>query len=486
MALKRLCFGISACLLVTTIAFGQAVNTRDTADLNGFLQFNSLGSAVGAGEASLSTLAEQSFPMFYPPTNDVELVGDKDGNIIGYYRVDGFGYIQYGVLDETTDLATSTDDFLNSGEVKVADPLNVILPASQMAGLPSAALPFFDYDIVRDLELATDWRKVTGGYAGIVLLDGNGGIHAIGDVNMPVYPVGGVETTTVYPHSLLKSGVASGQEETAVSGSPITAESPTASPLFAYFQFDIARDLEVTAQYTVVSDPIAGSARTVGMMNGYYILDGLGAVHSNRLPLNFDLNGDGIVTQLEVEDEDFGKPINNRPLVAPWQGEDVPYFGFDIARDLELTPSGNGFYLLDGFGAVHMVGDAHRSFPNSVTTWFGYDIARDLTLVPNLGEDTDGDGNPNLVSTGIMGYYVLDGNGNVHCAGAAQPFDIGDQAITSEFDVYRALEISPAYTPATEAVINAGYSVVNDANGDGYFDPFTEQSFVVGPDFVTE
>jgi len=32
---------------------------------------------------------------------------------------------------------------------------------------------------------------------------------------------------------------------------------------------------------------------------------------------------------------------------------DTPYFGVDIARDIELGPGG-GYYLLDGLGGVHL------------------------------------------------------------------------------------------------------------------------------------
>ena len=53
--------------------------------------------------------------------------------------------------------------------------------------------------------------------------------------------------------------------------------------------------------------------------------------------------------------------------------------GWDIARDVELLPSGAGGYTLDGFG-----GDAHvraRATPaHRARTSPGFDIARDLVL----------------------------------------------------------------------------------------------------------
>jgi len=64
------------------------------------------------------------------------------------------------------------------------------------------------------------------------------------------------------------------------------------------------------------------------------------------------------------------------------------YFGWDIARDIELTAEGDGMIVLDGMGSVHVRGEA----PELPSPFFGWDIARDVELSP------DGEG-----------YYILDG-----------------------------------------------------------------------------
>jgi hypothetical protein len=101
---------------------------------------------------------------------------------------------------------------------------------------------------------------------------------------------------------------------------------------------------------------------------GYYVLDGYGGVHAG-----------GSVAALSPA---------------------TPYFGWDIAKDLELTPAGTGYYVLDGYGGIHAGGTASAMSP--VTPYFGWNIAKDLELI------LTGDG-----------YYVLDGYGGVHAGGKA-------------------------------------------------------------------
>ena len=72
----------------------------------------------------------------------------------------------------------------------------------------------------------------------------------------------------------------------------------------------------------------------------------------------------------------------------------TPYFGFDVARDLELATV--GLFVLDGFGGVHV--GAGEALPMSPTPYFGFDVAVDLEL-------------------SAIGYYVLDAWGGVHRGG---------------------------------------------------------------------
>ena len=123
-----------------------------------------------------------------------------------------------------------------------------------------------------------------------------------------------------------------------------------------------------------------------------FVLDGFGGLHAA---------GDGVV------------PISPAP----------PYFGFDVARDLEL--SGDGAHVLDGFGATHTAGPGVVPF-NPAPPYFGFDIARDLEL-------------------DVVGAYVLDGWGGVHAIGGA-----------------------PAMTPATPYF---GFDIARDLElgGGGYY-----------------
>lgn len=79
-----------------------------------------------------------------------------------------------------------------------------------------------------------------------------------------------------------------------------------------------------------------------------------------------------------------------------------PSFGVDIARDIVSMPDGNGFAVLDGFGAVHRFGSATSYLAGVNAPWFGWDIARSLALAPNG-----------------HGYSVLDGFGGIHRFGSA-------------------------------------------------------------------
>jgi hypothetical protein len=73
-----------------------------------------------------------------------------------------------------------------------------------------------------------------------------------------------------------------------------------------------------------------------------------------------------------------------------------PYFGFDASADFELAPTGN--YALDIFGGVHA--NAGAPVLNPATPYFGFDAARDFELAPT-------------------GYYVFDAWGGFHLGGGA-------------------------------------------------------------------
>lgn len=116
----------------------------------------------------------------------------------------------------------------------------------------------------------------------------------------------------------------------------------------------------------------------------HYVLDGFGGVHA----------GDG----------------------APTMSPGTPYFGFDVAVDMELAA--NGYYVLDALGGVHAGGGA--PVMNPPTPYFGFPAAANLEL-------------------NSTGYYVLDTFGAVHAGGGAPP--IVSPTPYFGFDVARDLEI---------------------------------------------
>lgn len=107
-----------------------------------------------------------------------------------------------------------------------------------------------------------------------------------------------------------------------------------------YFGWDIARDME----FFTANEDIC-------------VLDGFGAVNP--------ASGEAL------PDEFSGSMENTRSL---------PYFGWDIARDLEFTPDFMSAWVLDGLGPAHSSGFA----PIVPGLWFGWDAAVDLEIY--LGE----------------------------------------------------------------------------------------------------
>ena len=447
MALKRLTLcAIVCCVLLGLSAWAQ--DPSETPNQDGVVLLEGFGQLYGRGlDGSIANdLGGLSLELGFLIGRDLEPIVSPDGPVIGGYAVDGFG----GVHE-----------------------IGAVKPLSELWG-SGYTTPLLNWDIIRDLEIVPDWREATNDYQGYLILDGLGGIHVGGSANLPQYPTpDGRMGDGLFPETLLTT-----QDPLDVLlGGPIN-ETSIARPVFTYFGWDIARDLEISTQCVTVSTALivspeftpasaaegaspafatvstAPQGRLVGMCNGYYILDGFGAVHSCRLPLDFDVNDDGLIDDEDLLSPDFGRPANYRPLVVPWYKGDLPYFGWDIARDIELTPSGNGFYLLDGWGAVHRIGDAHLAFlenPNP-TPFFGFDIARALAVVPNIS------------GNGALGYLVLDGFGQVYETGLAEDYDIsftGDDGnpIISFMDSFRDIEITPQFLGATGTAQNSGYVI---------------------------
>lgn len=108
-----------------------------------------------------------------------------------------------------------------------------------------------------------------------------------------------------------------------------------------YFGWDIVRAIELEPQG-----------------RGYMLLDGFGAVHPvPSLPLNDYVNN----------------PV--REAYDLYIGSQ-PYFGWDVAESLAYAPDGMGWVTLDAFGGTHYVGQ----ITDVRVLYFGWDIARDIEI----------------------------------------------------------------------------------------------------------
>jgi PKD domain len=204
-----------------------------------------------------------------------------------------------------------------------------------------------------------------GAFAGLYTIDGYGGVHA--DQSAPM------ASTSYWPgwkigHTGKTLPVASGAPQTGFvldgwgglhrfGAATITETSPYTDHYWS--GWDIARDFAFLPDGT-----------------GGFVLDGYGGLHP------FRLNGN----------------------TAPLQATGGSYFGFDIGRKVVIFADGSGGYILDGWGGLHPFGingpaPAVTSSLSGVPYWPGWDIARDLQLTPGNGNRSG---------------YVLDGYGGVH------------------------------------------------------------------------
>ncbi len=121
------------------------------------------------------------------------------------------------------------------------------------------------------------------------------------------------------------------------------------------------------------------------------------------------------------------------PLINPL----TPYFGFDVAADIEFVPvgtgvaAGDGILVLDKFGGVHKGGALAAHPPSGGTPYFGFDAARAIVYrdisprtVGNVGaaatEFTTLDFTfQSVVSASIVapddGYLLVTGSVGVNC-----------------------------------------------------------------------
>lgn len=176
---------------------------------------------------------------------------------------------------------------------------------------------------------------------------------------------------------------------------------------------------------------------------GYAILDSLGQVTFGGGQPDLEWNayfGWDIARDIELTPEGDGMmvldgmgSVHIRGNAPEFTG---PFFGWDIARDVELSPDGKGYYILDGYGFIHSQGP----IPVFEGVDLGWDIARDLEL-----------------SQSGKGFYILDGFGGLHVGGDAVPFNLPYFG----WDVATDLEIAPQALGAL-----GGYILGQSANGE--------------------
>lgn len=98
---------------------------------------------------------------------------------------------------------------------------------------------------------------------------------------------------------------------------------------------------------------------------GWLVLDGFGGIHQSN-------------------------PSIPRPV--------LPYLPWNIIRDIEPDPKGRGWYMLDGYGGIHT---SNPALPKPVDLpYFGFDIARNLEVKQDV--------------RGGYHFFMLDGYGGMH------------------------------------------------------------------------
>lgn len=160
---------------------------------------------------------------------------------------------------------------------------------------------------------------------------------------------------------------------------------------------------------------------------GYVMMDGFGGIHS----LIEDDNGEPVPAPWESEETGLVDPSVNAPY----------FFDLDLAVDFELYPNGGGFAVLTRTGelfTVNAVGTTREDhfidpdFDDELPV-FGFDAARDLQLISNeLGQ--------------IVGFYILDRFGNIYNIGDVP--EIPQESLflpTGDFSTWQAerIEFAP-------------------------------------------
>lgn len=178
-----------------------------------------------------------------------------------------------------------------------------------------------------------------------------------------------------------------------------------------------------------------GQPFNIGLPMGYYVVDGFGLLYYNgdpdsKIPFASIFLGDDVVEDIELYRDPNTNAIglwtldcyghiltppviggtNPAPATFERWGTRLPaVYPYDIARDMEATPTYRGLIVLYGDGHLSTAGDADALKPMLLRMpYFGADVAVDLEVIPD----------PNQPGK-VAGLIVMDQFGGMHTAGVA-------------------------------------------------------------------
>jgi len=217
---------------------------------------------------------------------------------------------------------------------------------------------------------------------------------------------------------------------------------------------------------------------------GGFVLDGWGGIHpwgtGSISPVQpsgsayfkgFDIARDIVLTPTSNAAASSGYTLDGWGGIHPFGGAPAiaagaPYFkGFDIAKKIVLLPDVSGGYLLDGWGGIHPFATGSNSKPAAMLNFGyfkGFNIARDFQLLPGA------------TATAAAG-FTLDGYGGMHPTSTAA----GNRPVTPTdrpywgWDIGRALRFSPG-TPGSnpQGWILDGWGGIHEVNDSPELAPF--------------
>jgi len=403
-------FIISLCVLTTGAAAQNVVGGEGYYILR--------GDGFPAGEVESFGVGEQYrfFSDLFLPLDilgDMELALDETGYPTGMIVLDGFG-AEFTIGNAPEYEQNKRPYWLDPRDPRVVEPIeDPGLPPDFV--FPAAISMVFARDDAGSTQIdEVPFRAPgTNGAAGYYILDNYGGIHIINN-NVPDRNPWNIDPTA-YDQDPKNDFFRKYREY--------------ATGFYLYWPgFDIARDLEISVHFT----PQSG-----GQMNGYYLLDLAGAVHT----------------------------CLGTAIPAPWEAEPRPYFTdglgmpLDLAADFEVTPRQDGYVLLDKYGNLYFVGPGAQQYrdneniPNRFTPVFGppLDIMANVELVTSGTVPTKpGDLGPD--EGHVTGLYVIDEFGVIYNAGLA-PYFGGPIPVTGP-PFYHDIEVSPGARALTDAFQN--------------------------------